>query len=110
MSERDDILGLAFLVGGSINNIKQTTLGSGKFVSGGLEQPADFVKKIMAQDISKAIQQPPAPVAEPQQPPNVSSPISATSNTSAVVLNTQISAILNEILFELKKITSKIGV
>lgn len=54
-SEKEDLMGLAFLVGGHINQLKQTSLGSSKNVSAGLEDPRQFVQKVAQQDLTKSV-------------------------------------------------------
>lgn len=73
MSEKDDIMGLAFLVGDQINNLKRNTLGDGKYIHQGLEKPADFVRKIASHDISHSINSAKLETAKKLQSQNVES-------------------------------------
>lgn len=57
MSEKEDLMALAFMIGGEINNIKQTANDRSRFVSEGLPNPKDFVIGVAKQDINKAVQQ-----------------------------------------------------
>ena len=110
MSEKDDILGLAFLVGGAIHDLKQNTVGDGKFVSGSLPDPANFVRTVAAQDITKVVQENKAqsagavpPPAAPSQPQGSPAPLA-----SDVVR--QLLPMLTEIRDELRKITTRMGI
>ena len=112
MSEKDDILGLAFLVGGAIHDLKQNTVGDGKFVSGSLPDPANFVRNVAAQDISKVVAEnkaqaqaaggPPTPAGSPQ-PQGVPAPL-------AEDVVRQLLPMLTEIREELRKITNRMGI
>lgn len=57
MSEKEDLMALAFMVGGEIHNIKQTSENRGRFVSEGLPNPRDFVLNVANQDISRTIEE-----------------------------------------------------
>lgn len=112
MSERDDIAGLAFLVGGAINDIKKTTVDDGKYISQSLPDPASFVKQVIAQDLTPAIAQAKMEAlkqeggANPQPPQPVPETIKATQSASSEEVALMVS-ILRDIHTELKKITAK---
>lgn len=112
MSEKDDIMGLAFLVGGAIHDLKKNTLGDGKFITQGLPDPASLVKTVAAQDISKLVAEGRsealggAPVPSSPNPPAPA--VAGSSQISDAALQSM-SQNLREILIELKKITTKLG-
>lgn len=55
MSEKDDLMGLAFMVGGHINDLKQKTTGGSSSIVGALEDPKEFVTKMAKQNLDNAI-------------------------------------------------------
>ena len=109
MSEKDDILGLAFLVGGAINDLKVNTIGDGKFVSQSLDNPADFVRKVAAQDISKVVEEGKRQQAGAPPPPPAQAPLATVGGNSAEALLTETVRLLGEIQKTLSQIASKVG-
>lgn len=115
MSEKDDIMGLAFLVGGAIHDLKRNTLGDGKFITQGLPDPASLVKTVAAQDISKLVEEGkreatggiPTPTS-PAHPVAAANAVAGSSPVSDAALQSM-SQNLREILIELKKITARLG-
>jgi hypothetical protein len=108
-TEKDDIMGLAFLVGSQINNLKKNSLGDGKFIHKNLEEPAEFVKKIASHDISKTVQQ-----AKTETLKNVVSdkpliPEINADQQSQVVLNGEFINLLKEISNSLKEINFSVN-
>ena len=132
MGEKEDIVGLAMLVGHGINNLNKNTIGDGKYISKGMGNPADFVKGILAQDITPAVHaarmeaihnmQKNKPEAAPQAAvsPQLAGEATVASSASAPVVGSAVGlggasskdflilmTIMNDILTEVKKITTK---
>jgi hypothetical protein len=116
MDEMKDIMGLAMMVGGEINNLKKSTVGDGKFIHKGLEDPATFVKNVAMHDIKPLINQnkntslPPEQINNelPVKPQNIVGSIIPLSNSPQLISsNDALINVLSEIkdeLFEIKNI------
>lgn len=113
MGEKEDLMALAFMVGGEIHNIKSTSENRGRFVSEGLPDPRQFVVGIANQDISSALND------SRKQTQAIQNHFKKeeSKSQSTVLSSTNNDAILQQILNELKtindvlrKLSNKIGI
>ncbi len=106
MSEQEDILKMALLVGGGIREIQKSTVEGSEFVSGNLPNPVEFVKSIAQTDlrgeIARSKANSPGGIQDPSKTPEKSDSTASLGETESLKK-------IVELLTEIKDILLKRG-